>query len=216
MKILTIIPARMGSRRVPQKNLADVGGRPMFAWAVQAARDAGLDRIVVSTDGHVLGTVATDLGCVVRSRNGSLSGDDVPMISVVRDACGSDLGSFDAVLLLQPTSPLRTGEDITAAIAIMQANGAEAVISVTDAPSDLVFEVGHAGRLRNVRAIDPLVVPNGAIFLIRADLVFTSTWWDCLAYAYRMPKERSIDIDTHADLEMARDLMRKREAANGR
>jgi CMP-N,N'-diacetyllegionaminic acid synthase len=214
VKILTIIPARMGSRRVPQKNLADVGGAPMFVWSIQAAQQAGLssDDIIVSTDGDTIAEIARQNGCVVNMRRPALAGDDVPMMAVVRDlAAGhSRLSVFDAILLLQPTSPLRTWEDIAAAIDVMETNGAEAVISVTDAPSDLVFEVGHAGRLRNVRATDPLVVPNGAIFLIRMDIVFTHTWWDCLAYAYRMPKERSIDVDTQADLEMARDLMRKR------
>lgn len=219
MRVLTIIPARMGSRRVPQKNLGDVGGKPMFVWAIVAAQEAGLYEIVVSTDSPATQQVAEGW-CSVRIRPNHLCGDDVPMMPVVRDVAQS-LGDgferrYDAVLLLQPTSPLRTGEDITAALCVMEANNAEAVISVTDAPSDLVFEIGHAGRLRNVKSSDPLVVPNGAIFLIRSELVFSRTWWDCIAYAYRMPKERSIDIDTQADLDLARELMakRQREAAN--
>lgn len=215
MNILAIIPARMGSKRVPDKNLADIGGKPMFVWAVQAARDAGLSDIVVSTDSLLIMKVADQCGCDVHERRAVLAGDDVPMIAVVRDVVEIMGDGYDDILLLQPTSPLRTGADILAALAIMKDNGAEAVISVTDAPSDLVFEVGHAGRLRNVRATDPLVVPNGAIFLIRSELVFTRTWWDCVAYAYRMPSERSIDINTAADLEMARDLMAKREGRSG-
>lgn len=214
MKILTIIPARMGSKRVPQKNLAMLGEWPLFVWSVRAARDAGLSDIVVSTDSHTTAEIAEQHGCGVIIRPTHLAGDDVPMISVVRHAWDwyqvmTPRLHYDAILLLQPTSPFRTGADIIAAIEIMEDNGAESVISVTDAPSDLVFEIGHAGRLRNVRAIDPLVVPNGAIFLIRTELVFTSTWWDCVAYAYRMPKERSLDIDTQADLELARDIVAK-------
>lgn len=216
MNILTIIPARMGSRRVPGKNLSDIAGHPMFVWAVKAAHEAGLYDVVVSSDSPA--TLAIAQGwCQVRRRPAHLCGDDVPMMAVVRDiatCADEEKRRYDAILLLQPTSPLRTGADITAALDVMVHTGAEAVISVTDAPSDLVFEVGHAGRLRNVHARDPLVVPNGAIFLMRSELVFTHTWWDCVSYAYPMPKERSLDIDTAADLEQAREMMRKREAAN--
>lgn len=217
MKILTIIPARMGSKRIPQKNLAMLGECPLFVWSINAAHAAGQFSVHVSTDSPIIANITQQYGCHVHHRNGALAGDDVPMVNVVRDVASRCAGfeqTFGAVLLLQPTSPFRTAEDIRAAITLMQENGAESVISVTDAPGDLVFEVGHAGRLRNIRAIDPLVVPNGAIFLIRSDLVFTSTWWDCIAYAYRMPKERSLDIDTPADLEMARDMVAKMERSN--
>ena len=215
MRVLTIIPARMGSKRVPQKNLAALGEYPLFVWSIAAARDAGLPLIVVSTDSPATASIAEQWECRFHHRRNHLCGDDVPMMAVVRDVCQTFDAledTFDAVLLLQPTSPLRTAGDINAAIDIMEDTGAESVISVTEAPSDLVFEVGHAGRLRNVRATDPLVVPNGAIFLIRTDKVFQFTWWDCLAYAYRMPKDRSLDIDTMADLELARDIIAKRTA----
>jgi CMP-N-acetylneuraminic acid synthetase len=215
MKILTIIPARMGSKRIPQKNLAMLGEWPLFVWAINAAHAAGQYCVHVSTDSPITANIAQQYGCHAPHRPPALAGDDVPMINVVRELASRHADSgFDAVLLLQPTSPFRTADDIRAAIKLMEENGAESVISVTDAPSDLVFEVGHAGRLRNIRAIDPLVVPNGAIFLIRTEFVFTSTWWDCVAYAYRMPKERSIDIDTAADLEQARDMVAKMERSN--
>ncbi len=201
MKIIGLIPARGGSKRIKSKNIADLGGEPLVAWSIVAARESkSLSSIWVSTEDPQIGDVARIRGATHLVRPAELARDDTPMMLVVQHAF-EVLTNFDAIMLLQPTSPFRTAADIDAAAALLGAGG-DAVVSVTDAPADLVFELGHANRLRPFQR---LVQCNGAIYLLTRDAFERGLdWYSGISYAYRMPKERSLDIDTPLDLEIAR------------
>jgi len=217
MTPLAIIPARSGSKRLVGKNLSVIGRKTLIEWAIDSAIDSCMfprkDRIVLSSDDPGMIKLGNWAGILTLQRGTSLAQDDTPMMDVVRAVVRHlDGDDFDSVVLLQPTSPMRTGEDIATAMRLLSATGGDAVISVTEADLDgAVFEIGHAGRLRAVESEHrrSMVQPNGAIFAItRAALKRGEDWWRApLVYAYSMPKARSVDIDTAADLEMARAIM---------
>lgn len=211
MSILGLIPARGNSKRLPGKNIADLGGKPLLAWTIESARESKLfDRVVVSSEDVDVGNTALKYGAEWLKRPMQLSQDETPSMEVVRHAVGND--PYEMVVLLQPTSPFRTAEDIRNSVTLLQANLADAVVSVTDPPVDLVFEIGHAGRIR--RATRATVVPNGALFLLTTEAMRAGMdWWTGLTYAYHMPRERSIDIDTAMDLEMARSMLTRSAVA---
>lgn len=200
--ILGLIPARGGSQRLPRKNLVDLGGRPLLAWTVEEAYKAiSIGAIVVSTEDPEIATFAKSLSCSTINRPPQLATDDSQMLPVLHHAV-RECGNPDVIVLLQPTSPFRTAQDIEEALALFKARNADAVVSVTSAPDDHVFEVGHAGRMRKSTNV---VVPNGAIYIISTEALLQGhNWYDGVTYAYEMPRERSIDIDTSVDLAMAR------------
>lgn len=210
MKFLGLIPARGGSVRVPRKNIADLAGRPLLAWTIQEAQHCkALDTLAVSTEDKEIAACAQRYGCDVIERPYHLATDDSPMLPVVSHALKH--ANADVVVLLQPTSPFRRADDIYRAIGLFNEASADAVVSVTQPPDDMVFEIGHAGRMR---AKGNTVVPNGAIYIISKDAVLRGhNWYSGITYAYTMPRDRSLDIDTPLDLKMARAIAQDHEAA---
>lgn len=209
MKVVGIIPARGGSKRLPKKNIADLGGKPLLRWTIDAAIESDIfDDIFVSTEDEEIGAVA---GKYWWHRPPELAQDDSPSWPIVLDI--AETIKADVFVLLQPTSPFRTATDILAAINMLTMSRGDSVISVTRGPGDLAFQVGHAKRLRSVPEI---MVPNGAIYGITEDaLVRGENWYSGVLYGYEMPKERSLDIDNGQDLEFARYLVSKQHE-NGR
>jgi CMP-N,N'-diacetyllegionaminic acid synthase len=204
LKILGLIPARAGSERLPGKNLIDLGGKPLIRWTIDEAKKFRLfDHLVVTTDDHQVAAVAGEAGCEVIVRPEELARSETPMLPVVLHAVSAF--KSDMIILLQPTSPFRTIGDIEACYDLMISTHGDSVVSVTDAPEDIVFELGHANRMR---PSTKLVVPNGAIYIVTADeLERRGNWYSGVSYAYRMPKERSLDIDSKWDLEIARHMI---------
>lgn len=204
MRTVALIPARAGSRRLPGKNWALIGKLPLWALAVKHARDSGvIDRVAITTDDE---TILQKLNVVDMAicRPPSLAMDDTPMFSVVQHADSAMVAagwSYDAICILQPTSPLRSPDDVSACVGMM-AEGIESVVSVTDATDDVAFVVRHARRLER---LPPIVVPNGAVYVLSTEALRAGRdWYGPYAYAYRMPKERSVDVDTAVDLHLAR------------
>jgi CMP-N-acetylneuraminic acid synthetase len=210
MTTLGIIPARAGSERLPGKNLVDLGGKPLIAWTIEAALAAtALDKVLVSTDSPEIAFVAEEHGCIVQMRPPDLAQADTPSLSVVKYVANA-FPDADTIALLQPTSPFRTVSDIVGSYNLLKGTKGDAVVSVTDVPEDMAFEVGHAQRLRPSQGV---VVPNGAIYWITRDhLMSNGTWYTGVSYAYKMPKDRSLDIDTRLDLEIARLIVRRQAA----
>jgi CMP-N,N'-diacetyllegionaminic acid synthase len=217
MKVLGLVPARGGSKRLHRKNVADLGGKPLIAWTLEAAKKAGtdtgiFDEIVVSTEDEEIGNIALRYGVTWHLRDKSLAQDNTPSLPVVLDAV--ERYPADVIVLLQPTSPFRTADDIINSIEMLFQTKADSVISVTEAPSDLAFEVGHAKRLRQVPNI---VVPNGALFLITNQALQQGlTWFNGHVYGYPMPKDRSLDIDTNIDLQLANFMLKNNLCGSAR
>lgn len=190
MKVLGVIPARGGSTRIPRKNLQKVGPYSLVQHAVNHCRESSLgeafsdDRFVVSTDD-------VDIAIELLSQSGSprvisrkCKGDG-PMVDVLLDAV-EQVGGADIVLCIQPTSPFRTGHDIEQTIRFMVHTGARSSVSV-----------------------GPDRERNGAIYATRIEMLRDGLVFDKDSCLYSMPHERSIDINTPADLERARELWSK-------
>ena len=141
MRVLGIITARGGSKGVPGKNLKLLAGKPLLAYTIEAARASlVLDRVILSTEDEAIAAAARELGCEVPFiRPAELSRDDTPHLPVIQHASAwmQNQGNYqsDVVMVLQPTSPLRTATDITNAIALLESSGADSVLSVTEVPA---------------------------------------------------------------------------------
>jgi CMP-N,N'-diacetyllegionaminic acid synthase len=217
--VLAVIPARAGSRGVPGKNLRVVAGRPLIAWTIAAARNTpAIDRAIVSTDSSEIADVARAWGAEVPFlRPRELALDDTPgldpVLHVLETLDRLEAYRPDFVMLLQPTSPLRTAADIESAIGFARA-GADSVVSVSPVAqhpawmkrvADGYLDDWSATDLQSTRQqLEPLFVLNGAIYLARtATLVARRSFYGERTRAYVMPPERSIDIDSPWDLHLA-------------
>lgn len=214
MDIVGLIPARGGSKGIPRKNLAEVGGKPLLAWTVDAALAASeLTRVVVSTDDD---EIAATAGVEVLRRPAELSADDTPMLDVVRHAV-AEL-SPDVVVLLQPTSPLRRAEHVDAAVRLLLESGADAVVSVVPVPHrfspDALMDVVDGrvvarGGTRTRQAKELVYARNGpAVLVVRSDRLGDDLYGgDCRPYL--MDERDSLDVDDAFDLELADLLLRR-------
>ena len=229
MKVLMAIPARGGSKGLEGKNIRMMNGRPMLAYTVEceltAARVTGNTTVTVSTDSQEIKDVAMQAGAEVPYlRPAHLATDTAGTRDVLVDLLESyerNGDSFDVVILLQPTSPLRIAEDIVNAWEIYKKNECDMVVSVTHAkgnPYFTLFEENADGYLRQSKPSQytrrqdcPAVYEyNGAVYVIRAselrrkaDMKFDRV------LKYIMPEERSVDVDTRLDFEIAEFLMKK-------
>jgi CMP-N-acetylneuraminic acid synthetase len=221
--VLGIIPARGGSKGIPRKNLAPLGGRPLIAYTCEAARESRrLSRVVVSTDDDEIANVARRLGVEVPFlRPASLAADQTPMVEVlvhVVTTLGSrDAYRPDAIVLLQPTSPFRRGSHIDAAVDLLESSGADSVVSVVAVPHQ--FTPSSLMRLDGDRLVrwDEATAPtrrqdkpslfarNGpAVLAVRTRVLLEqNVLYGSDTRGLPMAREDSIDIDDTFDLEVA-------------
>jgi CMP-N,N'-diacetyllegionaminic acid synthase len=225
LRLLGLIPARGGSKGLPGKNVRPLCGKPLIAWTAQAAAaSAYLDAVVVSTDDDAIAAAAASAGAEVPfMRPEHLAGDDAAMIDVVLHAIDSlaETGRvFDAVVLLQPTSPLRATADIDAAIERLGDDRVRAVVSVCPAEHSplLAGELPPDGslskflrptdRTANRQSLPVFHRLNGAVYVARADwLRHERAFLGEGSFAYVMPAERSVDIDSELDFAIAECLL---------
>lgn len=227
MRNIAIIPARSGSKGLKDKNIKLLAGKPMMAYTIEAAKRSEIfDCVHVSTDSEEYAQIAREYGAYVPFlRSGELSGDAVGSWDVVRWTIGqyAKLGQeFDCVALLQPTSPLRTAEDIQNAYRILQEKQADAVVAVCEMDhspiwSNTLPEDGNMnGFLDRAGNIGRQKLPvyyriNGAIYLVKNVILpdAETALYGAGTYAYMMPKQRSIDIDDAFDFTVAETVMDK-------
>lgn len=212
-----IIPARSGSKRLPNKNLADLDGRPLIVHTCQAAIDSGvLSAVYINTDSAEIASTAVDAGatCPVL-RPAPLASDD----ATTRDATLFMLDflanrgeTYNAVMILQPTSPLRTAADIRAAWDLFHEHAPCAVVSVTEmVPESWSGRIGRDGQFEQLAGTQMLHRLNGAIYVYRWD-DYVRKQIPRKTIAYRIPPERGIDIDTPDDLKLARFMIDRRKS----
>mgnify|MGYP000969617596 CR=1 FL=1 len=226
-KILAVIPARGGSKGIPRKNIKDLAGKPLIAWTIETAKVSSVfDRIIVSTDDQEIADIARQFGADVPFlRPQELSTDTATSIDVVLHLIQwlreNERYSTDYLMLLQPTSPFRSPEDITQVIQLMQSNQeADAIISVTavDHPVQWLRKMEANGKLLpldetplKLRRQDAQQIYqlNGSIYLIKTEtFVKDKTFLPAKTFGYIMPEEKSIDIDTPWNFHMAELIMR--------
>lgn len=214
-RLLALITARGGSKGLPRKNVLPVGGKPLIAWTISAAIEAEfVDHVVLSSDDDEIIKTAMKWGCTVPFRRPTeLASDTASSMDVVLHAL-DQLPGYDFVVLLQPTSPLRTSRDIDAAFLLLQASGAPSCVSVCEAEQSpyWMYRLAEDGKLEDLlplptaakrrQDLPPVYVLNGAIYIANVDwLRSTKSFLGDGSIAYLMPKERSIDIDTADDFE---------------
>lgn len=217
--MLALIPARGGSKGVARKNVRLVGGKPLIAWSIEAAlASADVDRVMVSTDDEEIAQTAREYGADILIRPSEFAGDRTPMIDVIEHALtmlDNPIGTYEYLLLLQPTAPARIPEDIENAFQAIRASGAESLISVfIDADKHparaytissnflLPYEEEPKGSLR--QDLPKVYHRNGAIYLSRIDYIRRNRrLWSDSPQAFVMPKERSLNIDDELDLLIA-------------
>jgi CMP-N,N'-diacetyllegionaminic acid synthase len=224
-KLLAIIPARGGSKRLPRKNVLDLAGKPLIAWTIDAALQSKyIDRIVVSTDDQEIADVSKQYGADIPfMRPDKLATDGATSVDVVLhllDQLETD-EEYDYIILLQPTSPLRTTQNIDESVELLQSKNSDSVISVCKAEhsplwcntlpedDDLCGFITESIVNKRSQDLEQYYRLNGAIYLCCINsLKKESTFFlksNCLAY--KMEQEQSVDIDTKVDFMLAEILV---------
>ena len=227
-KILAIVPARGGSKRLPRKNILELNGKPLIAWSIKAGLESKyVDKVIVSTDDEEIADIAQQYGADVPFiRPGELATDESTTVDVVLHAI-KELAlrdeTYDYILLLQPTSPLRTAQHIDEAIDLMRGRDSDGVVSVcpvghpvewaNSLPPDGSMDGFFKEEYINKRSQDfpEQYLINGAIYVVKTSrfceegtfLIRTGLT------AYIMQRRDSIDVDTVDDLEIMRCLLAK-------
>jgi CMP-N,N'-diacetyllegionaminic acid synthase len=228
---LGVIPARAGSKGIPDKNLATLYGRPLISYTIEAALASRLvSRVIVSTEDERIAEVARQAGAEVPfRRSAELASDEASNLQVFIDAIQRmrRIG-FDGpwAVLLQPSSPLRTAEDIDRAGRRMVETGAEVVLGVTEAEPHpwLAMQADAAGWIRPAffdgaaqpgrQEYAPMYYLNGAIYLVKIDsFLARGNMYGPRTVAYVMARERSVDVNEPLDLQLCELLMQQRVAA---
>lgn len=205
---------------IPGKNMIDVCGKPLVQWTIEAALGCRyLDRVLVSTDDPAVKATAVSQGIEVLDRPGPISGDSATAAQVISHALDSAI-SEDILVYLQPTSPLRDATDIDASLEILTKNAVAAVVSVTkvsEHPEWMYRMPGSEDRLEPVMAhlrssrrqdLPRTVRLNGAIYCsFSSTLRPDGDFFRLPLHGYDMSRDRSIDIDTPEDLELARSML---------
>lgn len=226
MTIVALIPARGGSKGIKNKNIVPLCGKPLIAYTIEAAKNAtSLDHVIVSTDSPEIAEIARKCGAEVPFlRPAELSGDETPMLDVVQHAlewCEKGFGHNKAVVLLQPTSPLRKAKHIDEAVELFCSRAVSSVVSVVEVPhqySPVSVMALDGGFLRPFlkdekfigrRQDKPLVFArNGPAVLVsaaatlRAEELYGA---NCIPYV--MPANESLDIDSLEDLSLAEQIL---------
>ena len=229
-RCLAIIPARGGSEGVPKKNITPLAGKPLLAWTVESAmRSDCLDRIIVSTDDPEIAAVAQSLGVEIPyMRPKELAQDVTPGILPILHAAEwlemNEDYRADFILCLQPTSPLRTAEDIDAALNLVLQKNGDAIVSVTPVECHPYWmkQIDKTGHMHDFITLEtpitrrqdlpPLYSLNGALYLARWSILLElRTWYTDNTIAFVMPRERSLEIDSSWDLYLAELILKNRE-----
>lgn len=229
MRILGIIPARGGSKSIPRKNIKDLGGKPLIAWAIEAGKESSvLDRLIVSTDDSEIAAVGREWGVEVPfMRPAELAEDKTPTLPVLQHAVQwlkeQERYYPDAVILLQPTAPLRQAQHIREAVELFQSSNADSLVSVVEIPghfspywAEVVRDDGWAElflgqpiRTRITRRQDfpkKTYAHNGAIYIFKTDLLFDveePSLYGERVKLYPMEEKVSVNIDSPEDWQLA-------------
>ncbi len=227
MSVIALIPARGGSKGIPRKNLVLLGGRPLLHYTAEAARQSRtVARVLLSTDNDEIAAAGRAAGLEVPFlRPADLADDGAPMVAVLRHALAwleTDTGTLpEALVLLQPTSPLRTAAHIDDAVHLLREKNAETVVSVVAVPhqfnpvSVLTMDDGRLtpflpGPVHTARQSKPPVYArNGpAVLVVRPAVLARGELYGEPTIGSVMNQRDSIDIDTPEDLALCEALLR--------
>lgn len=226
-KTIAVIPARGGSKGVKDKNIKLLGSKPLLAYTIESALASDLDEVIVSTDSEKIAAVAQEFGAKVPFiRPAELATDSAKAIPVMLHALqfmeAKLETTFEALMMLQPTSPFKRASDINQALKLLKETSCDSVISVVD------VEGYHPARmkfLQDGKLIDPpfceayenqprqeltkMYIRNGAIYLTRRSILLQESFKGNDCRALIMEATRSVNIDTELDFRYAEWIMRQ-------
>jgi len=220
-KVLAVIPARGGSKGIPRKNIRMLAGKPLIAWTINAAkRSRYIDRLIISSEDAEIIEVARRYECEAPFvRPAELAQDATPGIDPILHAV-KEVPGYDCVLLLQPTSPLRTGKDIDDCIEFFMREQAETCVAVTEVGENpyWMHTLTKEGRMRQLIGESELVacrqdlpkvfIPNGALYIANVPyLMKHGSFFTPDTAAYVMARSVSLDLDTEYDFMLAENIL---------
>jgi len=225
-RVIAVIPARGGSKAVPGKNIVPLGGKPLIAWSIEVARSVEIiDRIIVSTDDEAIAAVARRHGAEVYRRPPHLATDTALVIDALRnliETLGAEGEAGRVMVLLEPTCPFRSSDDVRACVEELVKGGKDSVATfkradlnphrawIIEDERPKSFIPGANPWLPRQRLPEAYQL-NGAVYAFRADLLPADTM--ALLYgrtgAVIMPSERSVDIDNELDFVVAEALLKR-------
>lgn len=225
-KFLAIIPARAGSKGIPNKNIIAVCGKPLIAYTIEAGKKSKyIDEIVISTDSEIIKTIAEQYGAKVPFlRPNELSNDRSKSIDVVIHALEyykNNNITFDYIILLQPTSPLRTFKNVDEAIEKLIEGNGTSLVSVCKTEQNPIFMRSiQNGKLKKVMKFEgtsfrrqdlpDFYIFNGALYINSYDmLIHQKKFVNADTMPYIMDKESSADIDTLLDVRLVEVIMKE-------
>lgn len=222
MTVLAIIPARGGSKGIPRKNIKAFADKPLIAWSIEAAKQSScISRIVVTTEDAEIAEVAQKYGAEVPfMRPPHLSNDDTLGMAPVMHAL-EQIKGYEWVMLLQPTSPLRTSQDIDGIWEYCRGSNAPAAVSISEVAQHpyWTYKLNNQDQLQPFCDDAPIVARrqdlpsayalNGALYMANVKwLIDNGSFINNETIGYRMPAERSVDLDTLDDWLWAEFLVR--------
>jgi len=222
-KFLAIIPARGGSKRLPNKNILDLNGEPLIGWSIKAGKNSKyIDKVVVSSDSDKILDIAKRYKVDTLKRPDNLATDTATTIDVLKHVL-DNYKEYDYLILLQPTSPLRNEKHIDEAIELLEQKNANAVVSVCEMEHsplwsntlDSSLSMGDflKEEVLNKRSqdLDKFYRLNGAIYICKTDKLLEeeSFFLKENIFAYIMDRKHSIDIDEEIDFKLAEVLIKR-------
>lgn len=223
-KTLVIIPARGGSKRLPRKNILSFNGKPLIQWTIELAIKAKFEHIVVTSDDDEVLSISSKFSEIISlKRPLELATDTASTNDVISHVLDQiKITDIDNIMLLQPTSPLRTLKNLNEAIQLFHEGGYASVVSVNlvDHPKDYIFQLEDNNSLDDfyirlkslpIRSQDfnREYCLNGAIYITRInDFKKNKTLFNSPGRAYIMSRENSIDIDEPIDFNVAEALIK--------
>ena len=217
---LAIIPARGGSKRLPRKNILELAEKPLIAWTIEAAIKSNIiDKIIVTSDDDEILNISKEYGSEIIKRPKYLSSDTATSFDAIKHTI-ENTEEYDYIILLQPTSPLRTEKHIIEAIELLEDKNAKAVVSVCEMdhsplwsntlPKDLNMNGFLRDEILNKRSqdLEEYYRLNGAIYICKTNKLLENKGFFLKEniYAYKMDRESSIDIDEEIDFIIAKSI----------
>jgi CMP-N-acetylneuraminic acid synthetase len=215
MRIVALIPARQGSKGIPKKNLYPINGKPLIHYTIYASKYSDVDETWVSTDCPDIGKVALEEGVKVINRPAHLATDTATTESVLLHF--AEHIEFDAVILIQPTSPMITRNDINRGIELFKSQEYSSVISAVDGDDILIWDkkwhhpmnYDPYNRGRRQERTNTFVIETGGFYIVSKENLINNRCriTNSVGYCY-VKKENIFEVDNLEDLRMIEKLMR--------
>ena len=214
---LAIIPARGGSKRLPGKNILDLAGKPLIVWSIEAGlKSKYIDKTIVTSDNDEILAIAKKLESHTIKRPSELASDTATSFDAIKHTI-ENVQKYDYIILLQPTSPLRTEKHIDEAIKLLMEKEASAIVSVCEMDhsplwSNTLPKDGNMNNFlrdevnnRRSQDLEKYYKLNGAIYICQMDKLLEekSFFLNDNIFSYKMSRKSSIDIDEKIDFKIA-------------